>query len=129
MTQEPPKSHADRLIREYHIACGRHNFFERRARILTALVEYCDAINKHITRLSCREMDSFIPYLLKKGLTHAQIAQEFSRVRKFYDYLCEQELIDANYTREVFARAHKFEPRFYEDEELQQIFKTHHPRS
>jgi site-specific recombinase XerD len=111
----------------YHQSIGR-KYLNRRPRILKALIAFVKIVKKPIEHLTARDMESFIDFLLGSGLSHRQIAQEFSILRRFYDYLCDQGFVQTNVARMVFARAHKQDPRIYTDEELSVVFHKHHPR-
>ena len=124
---EQPSQRVERLIRQYRVSLGRIQM-HRKPRILNVFVEYIRLNEQQIEKLTYRDMEKFIAFLLQAGLTQAQVAQEFSILRKFYDYLCAEGILSVNLARDVFARGGKIEPRTYTDKELIRICRTHHPR-
>lgn len=115
------------LIHDYHTHIGRkqlHNV----CRLLQYFIRFNLILRKDIINYTYRDMESFIGYLLEEGLTQEQIAGEFQYLRKFYDYLCDNNIVTINIAREVFAHANKNEPRKRTNAELMETFKAYHPR-
>lgn len=119
---------AGALVHDYYKSIGRVDF-RNMPRILRHFIDYMTLREKEISQLSFREMEAYIDYLIDKGLTHGQIAQEFCILRKFFDYLVGVNQLSDNVARAVFARANKTYPRHFTDKELVNAFRQHHPRS
>ena len=118
----------DRLIDAYRLSIGLR-CLTRRSRILKYFMRFSESCRFSIGDCTPKRLDAFIAYLYLCGMTPKQIAQEFSILRKFFDYLLSLGRIQQNSARQVFARAMKKEPRVYSDRQLVSIHRQYHPRA